>query len=147
MTAKESKHYEISKSLLVLHMRTSRLHRQFRLPVTIAGRIFISLEWVCQLVGIEKDSGPLKGGHSGSWPPLHCGDSKNLAPEAASGAPLYSEAPSPERGREHQETGDRGPTRHAGAGLRGLLGPTAHGLLGRRHPGPRPSTWLGEAGA
>ena len=29
------------------------------------------------------------------------------------------------------------PTRHVGAGLRGLLGPTAHGLLGRRHPGPR----------
>ena len=29
------------------------------------------------------------------------------------------------------------PTRHVGAGLWGLLGPTAHGLLGRRHPGPR----------
>ena len=28
------------------------------------------------------------------------------------------------------------PTRHVGAGLRGPLGPTAHGLLGRRHPGP-----------
>ena len=30
------------------------------------------------------------------------------------------------------------PTRHVGAGLRGLLAPTAHGLLGRRHPGPPP---------
>ena len=38
------------------------------------------------------------------------------------------------------------PTRHVGAGLRGLLGPTAHGLLGRRHPGPTSATWLGEVG-
>ena len=35
------------------------------------------------------------------------------------------------------------PTRHVGAGLRGLLGPTAHGLLGRRHPGPRLSHMVG----
>ena len=35
------------------------------------------------------------------------------------------------------------PTRHVGAGLRGLLGPTAHGLLGRRHPGPRLSHMAG----
>ena len=34
-------------------------------------------------------------------------------------------------------------TRHVGAGLRGLLGPTAHGLLGRRHPGPRLSHMVG----
>ena len=38
------------------------------------------------------------------------------------------------------------PTRHVGAGLRGLLGPTAHGLLGRRHPVPASATWLGEVG-
>ena len=41
-------------------------------------------------------------GHSGSWPPLHCGGSKHLAP----GASLHSEALSPECGREHQETGE-----------------------------------------
>ena len=35
------------------------------------------------------------------------------------------------------------PTRHVGAGLRGLLGPTAHGLLGRRHPGPCLSRMVG----
>ena len=35
------------------------------------------------------------------------------------------------------------PTRHAGAGLRGPLGPTAHGLLGRQHPGPRLSHTAG----
>ena len=82
-------------------------------------------------------------GHSGSWPPLHCGDSKNLAPEVVPGASLHSEAVSPECGREHQETGDCGPTRHVGAGLRGLLGPTAHVLLGRQHPGPRLSNMVG----
>ena len=82
-------------------------------------------------------------GHSGSWPPLHCGDSKNLAPEVVPGASLHSEALSPECGREHQETGDCGPTRHVGAGRWGLLGPTAHGLLGRRHPGPRLSHMVG----
>ena len=35
------------------------------------------------------------------------------------------------------------PTRHVGAGLRGLLGPTAHGLLGQRHPGPCLSHMVG----
>ena len=37
------------------------------------------------------------------------------------------------------------PTRHVGAGLRGLLGPTAHGLLGRRTtpgPPPQPHGWV-----
>ena len=29
----------------------------------------------------------------------------------------------------------------------GLLGPTAHGLLGQRHPGPASATWLGVVGA
>ena len=51
---------------------------------------------------------------------------------------MHSEALSPECGRECPGTGDCEPTRHVGAGLRGLLGPTAHGLLGRRHPGPPP---------
>ena len=45
-------------------------------------------------------------GRSGSWPPLHCGDSTNLAPEVVPGASLHSEALSPECGREHQGTGD-----------------------------------------
>ena len=62
---------------------------------------------------------------------------QNLAPEVVPGASLHSEALSPECGRECQETGDCGPTRPVGAGRWGLLGPTAHGLLGRRHPGPR----------
>ena len=63
MAAKESKHYKnFKKSLLVLHMRTSRLHRQFRLPVTIADRLFISLECICRLVGIKKDLGLKKRG-------------------------------------------------------------------------------------
>ena len=75
-------------------------------------------------------------GHSGSWPPLHCGDSTNLAPEVVPGASLHSEALSPECGNARGLETVR-PTRHVGAGLRGLLGPTAHGLLGRRHPGPR----------
>ena len=45
-------------------------------------------------------------GHSGSWPPLHCRDSTNLAPEVVPGASLHSEALSPECEREHQGTGD-----------------------------------------
>ena len=45
-------------------------------------------------------------GHSGSWPPLHCRDSTNLAPEVVPGASLHSEALSPECGREHQGTGE-----------------------------------------
>ena len=71
---------------------------------------------------------------------------QNLAPEAVPGASLHSEALSPECGREHQETGDCGPTRHVGAGLWGLLGLTAHGLLERRHRAPASVTWLGEVG-
>ena len=39
-----------------------------------------------------------------------------MAPEAVPGASLHSEALSPECGRECQETGDCGPTRHVGAG-------------------------------
>ena len=54
-----------------------------------------------------------------------------LALEVVVGASLHSEAPSPECGRECLETGDCGPARHVGAGQRGLLGPTAHGLLGQ----------------
>ena len=55
---------------------------------------------------------------------------KSMAMEVAPDASLHSEALSPECGREHQETGDCGPTRHVGAGPWGLLGLTAHGLLG-----------------
>ena len=58
-------------------------------------------------------------GHSGSWPPLHCGDSTNLAPEVVPGASLHSEALSPECGRGLEMVR---PTRHAGAGIRGLWG-------------------------
>ena len=57
--------------------------------------------------------------------------STNLALEVVPGASLYSEALSPECGREHQGLEKVRPTRHVGAGLRGLLGLTAHGLLGR----------------
>ena len=53
------------------------------------------------------------------------------APEVVLGASLHSEALSPECGRECLETGDCGPAQHVGAGRWGLLGPTAHGLLGR----------------
>ena len=56
---------------------------------------------------------------------------QHLAPKVVPDTSLHSEALSPECGRECQETGDCGPTRHAGAGQCGLLGPTAHGLLGR----------------
>ena len=66
-----------------------------------------------------------------------------LSPEVVPGASLHSEALSPECGRGCQETGDCGPARHVGAGWWGLLGPTAHGLLGRRHPGPRLSHMVG----
>ena len=68
---------------------------------------------------------------------------QHLAPEVVPGASLHSEALSPECGRECQETRDSGPTRHVGAWRWGLLGPTAHGLLGRRHPDPRPSHMVG----
>ena len=64
-------------------------------------------------------------------------------PEVVPGTSLHSEALSPECGRECPGTGDCEPTRHVGAGFRGLLGPTAHGLLGRRHPGPRLSHMVG----
>ena len=59
------------------------------------------------------------------WGPQH------LATEVVTGASLHSEALSLECWRECQETGDCGPTRHVGAGQWGLLGLTAHGLLGR----------------
>ena len=53
-----------------------------------------------------------------------------LAPEVVPGASLHFEALTPKCGRECLETGDRGPTLHVGAGQWGLLGLTAHGLLG-----------------
>ena len=83
-------------------------------------------------------------GHSGSWPPLHCGDSKHLAPEVVPGTSLHSEALSPECGGNTRRLEKVRPTRHVGARLRGLLGPTAHGLLGRRHlgPPPQPHGWV-----
>ena len=63
---------------------------------------------------------------------LHCTvGTSNLAPEAVPGASLHTEALSPECGRECQETGDCGRARHVRARQWGLLGPTAHGLLGR----------------
>ena len=65
---------------------------------------------------------------------LHC--THQLAQEVVPRASLHSEALSPECERECLETGDCGPYRHVGAGRWGLLGPTAHRLLGRRHPGP-----------
>ena len=71
------------------------------------------------------------------WGPQH------VALEVVPGASLHSEPLSPECGRECQETGDCGPARHVGAGRWGLLGPTAHGLLGQRHQGPRLSHMVG----
>ena len=64
--------------------------------------LHLSREWAT-LAAFSRISGV---GHSGSWPPLHCGDSTNVAPEAVPGASLHSEALSPECGREHQGTGD-----------------------------------------
>ena len=66
-----------------------------------------------------------------------------LTPEVVPGTSLHSEALTPECRRECLETGDFGPARHVGAGRWGLLGLTAHGLLGRRHPGPRLSHMVG----
>ena len=85
-------------------------------------------------------------GRSGSWPPLHCGDLTNSHRRLFM-APHCTLRPSHECGRECLETGDRGPTRHVGAGRWGLLGLIAHGLLGRRHTrAPASATWLGEVG-
>ena len=53
-----------------------------------------------------------------------------LAPEVVPGTSLHFEALAPECERECLETGDCGPARHVGAGRWGLLGLTAHGLLG-----------------
>ena len=77
--------------------------------------------------------------HSGSWPPLHCRDPKHSAPEVAPGTSL----PHCTLRLSHLGVGGNTrrlekarPTRHVGAELRGLLGLTAHGLLGWRHLGP-----------
>ena len=77
-------------------------------------------------------------GYSGSWPPLHCGDSTNLAPEVVPGASLHSEALSPECGRECPGTGDCGPTRYVGAGLWGLLLADCSRVARATTPGPPP---------
>ena len=53
-----------------------------------------------------------------------------LAPEVVPATSLHFEALTPERGRECLGTGDCGPAQHVGAGQWGLLGLTAHGLLG-----------------
>ena len=63
-----------------------------------------------------------------------------LAPEIVPGASLHSEALTPECGRECMEIEDCGPVRHVRSRAMGLLGLTAHGLLGRRHPGPPPQS-------
>ena len=81
--------------------------------------------------------GALHGvGYSGLWPPLHCGTPQTLhqrllpVPDCTP-RPSHPSAGGNTRGLEMAR-----PTRHVGAGTRGLLGPTAHGPLGRRHPGP-----------
>ena len=61
-----------------------------------------------------------------------------LAPEVAPGASLHSEAHSPECGRECQETGDCGPTRHVGAGRWGLLLADYSRVARATTPGPPP---------
>ena len=57
---------------------------------------------------------------------------QHLAPEVVPGASLHSGLSHLSVGgnTRRQETGDCGPARHVGAGRWGLLGPTAHGLLG-----------------
>ena len=104
-----------------------------------------SYTFTCQGSGLYWPSFPRSPGLATLVHGLHCtvGTPQNLAPEVVPGASLHSEALSPECGREHQETGDCGPTQHVGAGLWGLLGLTAHGLLGRQHPGPRLSHMVG----
>ena len=108
-------------------------------------RFLPELDLICQGRGLHWPPFPGFPGLATLVHDLHCtaGTPQNLAPEVVPGASLHSEALSPECGREHQETGDCGPTGHVGAGLWGLLGPTAHGLLGRRHPGPRLSHMVG----
>ena len=66
-----------------------------------------------------------------------------LEREVVPGASLHFEALTFESGRECLETGDCGSARHVGAGRWVLLGLTAHGLLGRRHPGPHLSHMVG----
>ena len=65
------------------------------------------------------------------------------APEAAPGASLHSEALSPERWRECPGTGDCEPTRHVGAGLRGLLLADCLRVARATTPGPRLSHMAG----
>ena len=60
------------------------------------------------------------------------------APEVVPGASLHSEALSPECGRECPGTGDCGPTRHVGAGLRGLLLADCSRVARATTPGPPP---------
>ena len=76
---------------------------------------------------------------------LHCtaGTSLPCALEVVPGASSTLRLSHLSVGGNATETGDCGPARHVGAGRWGLLGPTAHGLLGRRHPGPRLSYMVG----
>ena len=60
------------------------------------------------------------------------------APEVVPGTSLHSEALSPECGRECPGTGDREPTRHVGAGLRGLLLADCLRVARATTPGPPP---------
>ena len=84
-----------------------------------------------------------RAGHSGLWPPLHCGDSKHLHRR------LF-QAPHCTLRLSHPSVGGnaRGPEIVSQLDMQELgLGdhcwPTAHGLLGRRHPGPRLSHMAG----
>ena len=96
--------------------------------------LHLSREWAA-LAPFSQISGV---GCSGSWPPLHCGDSKHLAPEVVPGTYCTLRLSHLSVGGNTRRLEKVRPTRHVGAGLRGLLGPTAHRLLGRRHPGPPP---------
>ena len=82
-------------------------------------------------------------GHSGSWPPLHCRDSTNLAPEVVPGTSLRSGALSPECG------GAPGDWRWLGRldmwepGLGDYCGRLLMGCLGDDTWAPASATWLG----
>ena len=82
--------------------------------------------------------------HSGSWPPLHCGDSTNLAPEVAPGASLHSEALSPECGREHQGTGEGSANLTCRSRAQGTIGADCSWVARVMTPGPplQPHGWV-----
>ena len=83
-------------------------------------------------------------GRSGSWPPLHCGDSTNLAPEVVPGASLRSGALSPECGG-HRGAGDGWAGSTCGSRVWGTIGADCSRVAGATTSGPppQPHGWVG----